>query len=70
MASRGERAGGWVEKTKALRGADWHLQNSHGGVTYSTENRVNNVVITVYSARWVLEIAGGTLDCLTTMLCT
>ena len=40
-------------------------------VKYSLGNTVNNIVITTYSARWVLEILGGTLykvhDCLTTV---
>ena len=48
------------------------LQNSHGDVKYSIGNIINNVVITMYDAQWVLEISGGTLykvyNCEITML--
>ena len=43
-------------------------------VQYSVGNIVNNIVITMYGARWVHEILRGLLckvyDCLTTMLYT
>ena len=43
-------------------------------VKYSVGNAVSNIVVTMYGARWVLEISEGTLckvyDCLTTMLYT
>ena len=43
-------------------------------VKYSIENIINNTVITMYGARWVLEISWGIVckvyDCLTTMLYT
>ena len=46
----------------------------HRGVKYSRENTVNHITITLYGARWVLKISGGSLckvyDRLTTMLCT
>ena len=36
-----------------------HLaEYSHGDIKYNAGNRVNNIVITVYDARWVLEISG------------
>ena len=34
----------------------WELHNSHRGVKYSTQNIINNIVITLYGARWVPEI--------------
>ena len=41
-------------------------------VKYSIENVINNTVITMYGARWVLEIPGETLceeyDCLIRMM--
>ena len=57
---------------KDLRRTECLLQNSHGDVKYSVGDVVDNIVITMYGARWVLKISGGTLskiyDCLTTML--
>ena len=48
------------------------VQNSHGDAKYSMGNIVNIIVVTMYGARWVLELSGETLhkvyDCLTTML--
>ena len=64
--------GRWVEKGKGLRSINWELQNSHRDVKYSTGNVVNNIVITMSGARWILEISGGPVckvyDCLTTTL--
>ena len=51
--------GGMGEKVKGLRSTDWELQNSHGDVKYSLGNIVNNIVITMYGARWVLDLFGG-----------
>ena len=34
------------------------VKNSHGNVKYSIGNTVNDVVITLYGARWVLELSG------------
>ena len=55
---RGEGLGYWV---KGLRSTNWQLQSSHGDVNYSVGNIVNNIVVTMYGARWILEISGGTL---------
>ena len=44
-----------------MRSTDWQLQNNHEGVKYSIGNIVNNIVTTVYGARWILEIYGGIL---------
>ena len=47
---------------------NWWLQNSH----WDVGNTVSSVGIAMYSAKWVLEIFGGTLckvhNCLTTVL--
>ena len=47
-------------------------KNSHRDVKYNIGNVVNNIVITMDGARWVLEILRGTLneeyDFLTTIL--
>ena len=52
---------------KGLRTTEWQLQHSHEGVKYSTGNIVNNIVVTVCGAMWVLEILGSlckVYDCL------
>ena len=46
-----------VKQMKSLRSTNWQLQNSHGGVKYSTGDTVNNNV-TIYGARWVLDLLG------------
>ena len=61
-----------MKEVKGLRSTDWHLQNSHKDVKYSTGNVVNNTAISMNGASCVLEILRGTLckvyNCLTTML--
>ena len=34
------------------------IQNSHRDVKYNIGNIVSNVVITMYGARWVLDLVG------------
>ena len=46
-----------MKKLKRIGVEDWWLQNSDGNVEHSTENTVNNIVITVYGARWVLDLS-------------
>ena len=41
------------EKGEGLIGTNWLLQNSHGGVKYSIENTVCNIITTTYGVRWV-----------------
>ena len=48
----------WVKKVKGLKSTNWQLQNSHRDVKYSIGNIANNIVITVYGVRWVLELSG------------
>ena len=64
----GKWLGGKVEKCKGNR----KLQTSHKDVKNSTGNVVDHIVITMYGARWVLELSGGSLcklyNCLITML--
>ena len=51
--------------------ANWWLQNSHEDVKYGLGNVVNNTVVTMYGAVWVLEISlCKVCDCLATMLYT
>ena len=61
-----------MKKGKGLRGTNWQSQNSHRDIKYRMGNRVSNIVIIMYSARWVLEILGGPFckvrDYLNTML--
>ena len=45
-----------MKKVKGLRSANWQLRNSGGDVKSSTGNIVNNILITMYRARRVLEI--------------
>ena len=35
------------------------VMNSHEDVKYSIGNTVNNIVITMSGAKWVLEVLGG-----------
>ena len=67
-------SGGLGERGEGINKYKLVLQNGHRGVTYSIGNIVKNIMITMYGARWVLKILGGTLckvyDCLTTMLYT
>ena len=51
--------GGLGEKVKGLKSKDWWLQNSHRDIKYSIGNIVNDIVITTYGIRWVLEIFRG-----------
>ena len=70
MVARGEGVERLCEK--GLRSTNWQLQNCHGDVKYSTGNIVNNIVITMCGARWVMKLLQGTLckeyDCLANML--
>ena len=45
-----------MKKVKRLRSTDWWLQNSHRNVKYNSGNIVNNAVISMYGARWVLDL--------------
>ena len=62
---------GW-KMVKGLISTNRQLQNSHWDVNYSTGNIVNYIVVTMYGARWILELLRGTLskvyDCLTATL--
>ena len=66
--------GNWVRKVKELRSTDLYFQNSVEEVKYSIGHIINNIVVSMYGASWVLEISRGTLykvyDCLTTTLYT
>ena len=46
-----------MENLKGLRSTNRKLQNSHRDVKYSTGNIINDIVITMYGARWVLELS-------------
>ena len=56
-------------KVDILQEAVCQLRNSQRDVNYSVGNRINNIVIAMCGARWVLKILEGTLykvcDCLT-----
>ena len=54
-----EGLGERVKKVKELRSTNWQLQNSHRDVKYSIGNMVNNIVITMCGARWVLDSSEG-----------
>lgn len=43
---------------KGQRRTDWWLQNSHRDAKHSTDNVVNNTVVTMHGARGVLETSG------------
>ena len=52
------RGGELGEKVERLRNTNGYLQSSHRDVRYSRGNIFNNIVMTMYGARWVLEISG------------
>ena len=58
---RGEGDGGLVQNVDGLSSVNWQLQNSHGvgDGDYRIGNTVNNIVITMYGAKWVPEASGG-----------
>ena len=47
-----------MEKVKGFRSINWQFQNSDGNIKCNVTNIVNNIAITMYGARWVLEISG------------
>ena len=49
LGARGEGVGGQSEKVKGC----------HRDVKYRVANVINNIIIIMYGARWVLEILGG-----------
>ena len=51
--------GHWVKMVKVLASTDRYLQNSQGDIRYNIGNTVKNIVLTVYGARWGLDISGG-----------
>ena len=46
------------EKSEGINKYDWWLQSSHGDVRHRIEITINNTVITMYDASWVLEVLG------------
>ena len=61
-------------KGEEIRSTNGQLQNSHEDVKYSIGNIVNNIVIVMHSAKWLLHLSEGSLcklyKCLITMLYT
>lgn len=55
---RGGELGSWAEKVKGLEAQIGSYRVSCGNVKFSTGNRVNDIVMTVYGARWVLDVLG------------
>lgn len=47
-----------VEKMMGLRNTNWQLKSSHRNVKYTIGNIVNNIISTIYAARWVLDLSG------------
>ena len=54
----GRGVGGLGEKGERISSTKKYLQNSKGNIQYSTRNIVNNIVVTMYGARWVFELSG------------
>ena len=54
--AKGEGVGGLGVKGEGLNSTNGQLRSSHRDVKYSTGNTVNNIVITVHGARWVLNL--------------
>ena len=61
MVARGEGLGKWVKRGKGLRSIDWQLQNSHGDVEYSMENREQHCNNYVWCQVGAGNIEGSTL---------
>ena len=58
IVARGEGLGGWVKKVKGLRG---NMIVMDGDVKYSKGNIIDNTIITMPGARWVLEVLWGNI---------
>ena len=54
----GEADGERSEKCEGINKYKLAVLNGHRDVKYSTGNRVNKIVITIYGARCVLELSG------------
>ena len=46
-----------MKNEKGLRSTNLVITNSHRNIKYSAGTIVNNVVITMYGARWALELS-------------
>ena len=57
MAARWEGTKGRVKKVKGRSSTGWSIMNSHEDVKSSTGNIVDNPVVTVDGARWVLDLS-------------
>ena len=60
MVARGERVGGLGEKSEEIKNYNCQSQNSLRDIN-NIGNIVNNIIVTMYSAKWVLEILGEQL---------
>ena len=58
VGARREVSWAGYKSLKGLESTNWQLQNGHRDVKYSTGNIVDNIVITVYGARWLLNLRG------------
>ena len=71
MVARREGCWGLYEKDEVINKYKLLVTKTHRDVKYSTGNTVNDIAITMHSARWVVQILRGTLckiySCLTTM---
>ena len=71
MVARREGCWGLYEKDEVINKYKLLVTKTHRDVKYSTGNTVNDIAITMHSARWVVQILRGTLckiyNCLTTM---
>lgn len=59
--SKGRSVGGLRGESEGIKTYKL-VQNRNGDVKYNTGNTVNNIEITTYAARWLLEALGATLD--------
>ena len=54
----GEGLGSSMRKVKGFTSTNWQWQNSHGDVKHGMGNAVSHSAITMYGARWVLDLSG------------
>ena len=72
MVARGKVGRGLGVDGKGISKYRLPVRKQYGDVKCSVGNTVNNIVVTMFGARWALEILGGSFckvhGCLTTML--
>ena len=48
-----------MKNQKGITSTNWQLQNNHGDEMYSIEDIIDNIIISMYGAGWVLDLSKG-----------